>query len=118
MQEIEAHPLWSMTSEDNRNALIYKHRMGAPLVPDLSTDEKLQAALKFRPFALLDEMTQGVPARVARLLVDLAQLHEPKVQFIRVDRPLLRNADDVDAWIGSQRQALLKAIGQGPVQVE
>lgn len=118
LREVEDHLLWTKTSESDRAKLIERHRLVAPTMPNLSTDDALLQALQERSFAVLMEVIEGVPARVARLVADLAQLHEPKVQLIRVDRRLLRNSEDVDAWIGSQRQALLNAIRQGPVQVE
>jgi hypothetical protein len=55
---------------------------------------------------------------VDKALQQAAQLVEPKIQFVPVDRAVLKTEADVDSWLASQRRKLVEALKQGPVQVQ
>ena len=51
-------------------------------------------------------------------LQQAAQLLEPKVQFVTLERSVLKTETDVDAWLARQRDRLLNTLTNGPVQIQ
>jgi hypothetical protein len=90
----------------------------APSKPDVGSDAALVAALDLKNLDARRTEVEAVPNRVTNALNKASQLLEPKVQFVPIDKAVLRNESDVDNWLASQRTALLDALKFGPVQVQ
>ena len=78
----------------------------------------LVAALDVKNLDARRTEADAVPNRVTNALNKAAQLLEPKVQFVSVEKNVLRNATDIDNWLAGQRIKLLDALKIGPVQVQ
>ena len=59
----------------------------------------------------------AVAGRVGEVLKLAAQLLEPKVQFVALEKTTLRSAEEVRQWTDRQEKKLLAALANGPVQV-
>jgi hypothetical protein len=44
-------------------------------------------------------------------------LLEPKIQFVSIERKVLRTEADVDSWSAEQKKRLIAALKTGPVQI-
>ena len=55
--------------------------------------------------------------RIGEALKLAAQLLEPKVQFVSVEKTTLHSPDEVRQWVERQEKTLLAALANGPVQV-
>ena len=78
----------------------------------------LVAALDLKNLDARKTEAEAVPNRVTNALNKAAQLLEPKVQFVPVEKIVLRSEGDVDNWLAGQRTKLLDALKVGPVQVQ
>jgi hypothetical protein len=89
----------------------------APAKPDLSTDAALVVALDARNLAARRADADAVAGRVGTALKQAAQLLEPKVQFVALEKATLHTEAEVRQWASRQEAALLAALKSGPVQV-
>ena len=83
----------------------------------MGSDTALVAALDSRTW-MHEEQKRRPSYRVANALNKAAKLLEPKVQFVPVEKIVLRSESDVDNWLAGQRTTLLDALKVGPVQVQ
>jgi hypothetical protein len=60
---------------------------------------------------------EAIPSRAAKALQHAAQLLEPKIQFVAIERSVLKTGADVEAWAEAQKSRLLDALKNGPVQI-
>jgi hypothetical protein len=118
MATLAADAVWNRISAADQARILAEVGLEAPGKPDIGSDEALVAALDSKRLADRRAEADAIPVRVQRALQQAAQRLEPKVQFVAVDRALLRSEADVDAWLASQRQRLVEALQNGPVQVQ
>lgn len=114
---LAASDVWSQLSQTQQGSLLSQVGFAAPLKPDLSSDSSLLSALDVRDLGGRRAEKDAAAARVAEALKLAAQLLEPKVQFISVEKTTLRTPSDVRQWAERQEVKLLAALATGPVQV-
>ncbi|MCL4854460.1 MAG: BREX system P-loop protein BrxC, partial [Bryobacteraceae bacterium] len=109
---------WGKLSTADQTRILKGVGLEAPAKPDLSSDQALLAALDAKNLAARRTEAEAIPARVEKARQQAAQLIEPKIQFISVDRSVLKTEADVDAWLANQRTKLMAALKSGPVQIQ
>jgi hypothetical protein len=114
---LAASDVWSRLSQTQQGSLLSQVGFAAPLKPDLSSDASLLSALDVRDLGGRRAEKDAVAGRVAEALKLAAQLLEPKVQFVIVEKTTLRTPDEVRHWAERQQTKLLAALADGPVQV-
>ena len=82
----------------------------------VQTTEEVLASVQANPLAGLADRIAAMPGRFAQILEDAAQLCEPKVQFVDLDRPVLKSASDIDAWAAEAAERLKAKLANGPVR--
>ncbi|GIU77527.1 MAG: hypothetical protein KatS3mg005_0765 [Bryobacteraceae bacterium] len=118
MAKLAADEVWNRITPADQSRLLKEVGLEAPVKPELGTDAALVAALEAKSLAARRTEAEAIPARVEKALQQAAQLLEPKVQFVAVDRALLKTEADVDSWLAGQRRKLVEALKDGPVQVQ
>lgn len=118
MAKLAADDVWNKISSADQSRILKEVGLEAPVKPDLGSDAALVGALDSKGLAARRTEAEAIPARVEKALQQAAQLLEPKVQFVAVDRALLKTEADVDSWLATQRRKLLEALKNGPVQVQ
>jgi hypothetical protein len=109
---------WQKLSPDDKTRILAEVALVAPAKPEVGSDVALLAALDLKNVDARKTEAEAVTTRVAKALTKAAQLLEPKVQFVAVDKSVLRTEIDVDTWLTGQRTKLLDALKIGPVQVQ
>jgi hypothetical protein len=118
LEMLNASSTWQKLSADNRTRILGEVALVAPAKPELGSDTALVAALDLKNLEARKTEAEAVPNRVTNALNKAAQLLEPKVQFVPVEKIVLRSESDVDNWLASQRTKLFDALKVGPVQVQ
>jgi hypothetical protein len=118
MEKLAADAVWQSIPAADQARILQDVGLAASEKPDLGSETTLLAALQSISLAARRAEAEAIPGRVDKALQLAAQQIEPKVQFVAVDRALLKTEADVDAWLARQRQKLIDALKDGPVQVE
>jgi hypothetical protein len=114
---LAASDVWSKLDQSQQNSLLSQVGLAAPFKPDVGSDTTLLSALDMRNLAARKAEKDAVAGRVADALKFAAQLLEPKVQFVALEKTTLRTPDEVRQWAERQEKKLLVALANGPVQV-
>jgi len=118
MEKLAADAVWQSIPAADRARILQDVGLAASAKPDLGSETTLLAALQSISLAARRAEAEAIPGRVDKALQLAAQQLEPKVRFVAVDRALLKTQADVDAWLARQRQKLIDALKDGPVQVQ
>jgi hypothetical protein len=114
---LEANENWKTLAAADQTRILGDVGLVAPSKPDLSTDAALVTALDARNLAARRAEADAVAGRVDTALKQAAQLLEPKVQFVALEKATLHTEAEVRQWSARQEAALLAALKSGPVQV-
>jgi hypothetical protein len=117
MMELAASEAWNKIAENQRATILGQVGLAVPAKIDLTTDEALVTALDLRNLAARKAEKDAVAGRVAEAQKLAAQLLEPRVQFVSLEKATLHSPEEVQQWIERQEKTLLFALGNGPVQV-
>lgn len=117
MSDLAASESWKKIAESQQSAILDQVGLAAPAKPDLSSDEALLTALDFRNLAARKAEKDAVAGRISDALRLAAQLLEPKVQFVAIEKITLHSPGEVRQWAERQEKTLLAALANGPVQV-
>jgi hypothetical protein len=115
---LNASSTWQKLSPDDQTRILGEVALVAPAKPEVGSDAALLAALDLKSLDARRTEAEAVPSRVTNTLNKAAQLLEPEVQFVPVEKIVLRSEGDVDNWLVRQRTKLLDALKVGPVQVQ
>jgi hypothetical protein len=118
LEALDGNAVWQKISAADQARILNEVGLKPPTKPDLGADESLLGALDAQNLAARRTEAEAIPARAAKALQQAAQLLEPKIQFLTLERSVLKNKGDVDAWVDRQRQRLLDALENGPVQIQ
>jgi hypothetical protein len=115
---LDASSTWQKVSADDQVRILGEVALLVPSRPDVGSDAALLAALDFKNLDARKTEAEAVASRVTNALNKAAQLLEPKVQFVAVEKIVLRDENDVDKWLVGQRTKFLEALKIGPVQIQ
>jgi hypothetical protein len=118
METLAADAVWCKVSTADQARILKDASLEAPARPDLGSDQALLSALDAKNLAARRTEAEAIPARVEKARQQAAQLVEPKIQFVAVERRVLKTEADVEAWLASERTKLIAALKSGPVQVQ
>lgn len=118
MGALAADSIWSKVARTDQTGMLHDVGLIAPEKPNLGSDHSLLAALDAKSLAARRTEAEAIPAREEKARELAAKLLEPKVQFIPLDRSLMKTEADIDAWIANQREKLVAALKNGPVQIQ
>lgn len=118
MDSLAADAVWSRITLDDQTRILAEVGLAEPTKPDLRSDQALLAELAEQDLAARCTEAEAIPARLEKARQQAAKLLEPKIQFVALDRSLLKTEPDVDAWLAGQKKKLVAALKKGPVQVQ
>ena len=115
---LATNPAWTGLEVEQKEAVLAEVSLKAPPAPDTSDDLRLAEALDRRPLDQWRAEIDAAPARQQKAAERVARMAEPEAKPTYVERgATVRTAEDVEAWIGRQRDKLLEAIQRGPVVI-
>jgi len=115
---LSASATWQKLSPGDQARILDEVALVAPSKPEVGSDAALLAALDLKNLGARRTEAEALPNRTTNALNKAAQLLDPKVQFVAVEKIVLRTEGELDAWLAGQRAKLLDAIKVGPVQVQ
>jgi hypothetical protein len=118
LQSLATDVVWAKVSTAEQPRILRDANLDEPAKPDLSSDQTLLAALDAKSLDVRRTEAEAISARVEKARQMAAKLIEPKVQFISLERGVLKTEGDVDGWLASQRKKLVDALKNGPVQIQ
>ncbi len=118
MEGFAGNATWQKLAAADQARILNAVGLRAPAEPSVGNDDALLATLDSANLAARRMEAEAIPARVAKALQAAAQLLEPQVQFLTLERSVLKSETDVDAWLSRQRAHLLDKLARGPVQIQ
>lgn len=115
---LNANEVWQKLSDADRATILTSVGLVVPGKPVISSDEALATYLEARPLSAAKTEIDAVPGRLQQAIERAAQLLEPQVQSVPLERATLRSEADVTAWLNRTKQKLLQAVQKGPVLVK
>ena len=112
---LRASDVWQEIIEDQQNQVLRDAGLVSPASPDLSSNEKLLAALTAQPLGTLQERIHAVPAKAVAVRIAIAQIidPEPAVATVKLPSVTLKSESDVDAYLVTLRAQLMQHIEAG-----
>ena len=118
ISEIEAAPEWAKLFPEDRAAILRDtHLQASGIAPKLGTLDELIESLGLCSVGRWAEKRDALRGQTARALTLATKKIEPTVQAVSPPRRILRSEVDLDAWLADVRQAVLKKLPEGPVQI-
>jgi hypothetical protein len=112
---LAGNEIWSKLDSTQQAGLLGAVGLTAPVKPDVSSDEALGRHLDGRPLRVARAERDAIPGRVQQAIERAAKALEPKVQTVTLERSTLHNEQEIDTWLGRQRDKLVTALKSGPV---
>jgi hypothetical protein len=109
----DAH--WQALDAEQQDRLIGDQHIEPPPSLDLSTAEKLGAALNDCDLRRWIERTHALRNRFDAVRLEAARLLKPNVVHLHLPKRTLTTAEEVKAWLVEVEQLLLDQVQKGPV---
>ncbi|MDD2942063.1 MAG: BREX system P-loop protein BrxC [bacterium] len=116
-QQLETDANWKQLEPEQRHALREPQGLtsqGAPQFDVADTQSILNTLDKY-PLPSLRDRIAAMDGRYQSILLEAAQLLEPKSQRARLPSATLKTKEDVEKWLAQAGAALNEQIDQGPV---
>lgn len=113
LEQLQITAEWERLSPADRQTLVSKHELGPVAELNVGTDAALLEALDAAPLASWENRIAALPARFARAREEAAKMLEPKAVRVRPKPATLRSIEDVDEYLGSLREELVRHIDAG-----
>jgi hypothetical protein len=108
---------WSKLTEAQRQDLIIKHSLTAPVTVQLSTPEQLQDALDDCDLDHWVSKSQALPSRFDAARHAAVQLLKPNVIQVSLPKRTLNDEAELKAWLTQVEVLLSEKLKQGPVSL-
>lgn len=110
--------VWKRLAPSDQTAILLAVGLARPQTPNLASDDALLAHVESHPLASAQTEIDAIAGRLQQAIERAAQLLEPKVQPVLLERTTLRTEGDVNAWLDRARIRLIDAVNRGPVLVK
>lgn len=110
---------WQKLDPEQRYQIMsaqFLHEAARPKV-DLRSTSDVLATLDNCSLPMFADRVAAMPARFDNVAKEVAELCEPQAQFIQVPHRMLKNDEDIDAWLDEVRQQLKTALQNGPIVI-
>lgn len=112
-----ASDAWKKLDAEQQTTIATEVGLLAPIKPDVATDEALSRHLDARPLRVAQAERDAIPGRVQMAIERAAKLLEPKIQTVTLERSTLHSEQEINAWLGRQKDKLVTALKAGPVLI-
>jgi hypothetical protein len=118
LQQLQASAEWQGLPEAERSRISQALQLPA-LVPPAAPVERSQLleALQQRSITGRKEQAESIPTRFAKARTAAAKALEPSTQALKLSSGVLKDPAALDAWWAAERQKLLAALQNGPIQI-
>ncbi len=118
LEKLNRNPVWAALEITKKDAILADVGLRIPAQPDVSGDERLADSLDRKPLGQWRAEIRAVGDQQVSAAQKAAQVSAPQTQRAMIERgTIVRNADEVDAWVARQRTTLIEAVKRGPVVI-
>jgi hypothetical protein len=117
MARLDADTNWKQLEPEQRNSLLVAQKLtltDAPNVHVTNTDEVLATVDRLSLSSFADRVA-AIDSRFDAVLVNAAELMEPKAQFVKLPHRTIKTDEDVEVWLLDAKQTITQALKKGPV---
>lgn len=120
MKRLKNDTNWQKLDPEQRNSLLASQKLtlADALKIDVATTDEIVATLGRITVSAFGDRVAAMPSRFDAVLVGAVELMEPKVQFVRVPRRMLRTEKEIDVWLLEMRDRLKMALAKGPIVIQ
>ncbi|MGA9796697.1 MAG: BREX system P-loop protein BrxC [Rhizomicrobium sp.] len=117
-ETLDSNPVWAALELPKKEQILAEVGLRVPAPPDVTDDAQLAETLDRKPLGQWQAEIRGIGDQQVSAAQKAAQLSAPQTQRAMIERgTVVRNAEDVDAWLARQRSALIEAVKRGPVVI-
>ncbi len=113
LADIEASSEWQQLDPADRPSILASSGLVSATVPTVGSADELLKALDATPLSAWAERRQAIPAKVAIARQAVAQKLEPKSVAVSAPAATLRTEAEVDTYLASLREQLLRHVANG-----
>ncbi len=108
VSQLRALPAWSVVGDSAAADVLGRHGLAVPPSLSIGSAHDVLAALDKTPLADWDNRKDAIPARVAAVQAELAQLAQPEATVKQVNLPgrVLKTPNEIDAYVEEIRSLL------------
>ena len=106
---------WAELNPDQQSAVLAVAGLAAPEPPDVSSLDKLLAALDAQPLRSYQDRIDALPAKAAGARRKIAEIVDPDPPVVSVKPPgaTLKSEAEVDAYLSALRDQLIEHVNAG-----
>jgi len=118
LQQLQSSAEWQDLPEVERHRICQALQLPEAAPPADPVDRsKLLEALQQRSLASRAELAESLPTRFGKARSAAAKALEPNIQPLKLSSGVLKDPAALDAWWAAERQKLLAALQNGPIQI-
>jgi hypothetical protein len=117
LEQLRESDTWQQLQEADQSAILARHRLDHVPSIDVGTTEELLQSLNAVSLDEWRTRQDALAHRFQKALAEAARLLEPEVVAVKLDSRVLKTQEEVEQWIKSTREMLLRKVKEQPVQV-
>jgi hypothetical protein len=118
LQQLQASSEWQGLPEAERSRISQALQLPASVPPAAPVERsQLLEALQQRSITGRKEQAESIPTRFAKARTAAAKALEPSTQALKLRSGVLKDPSALEAWWAVERQKLLAALENGPIQI-
>ena len=118
LQQLQASAEWEALPEAERGRICQALQLPAsPPSAEPVDRSRLLEVLQQRSITSRRELAESVPTRFAKARILAAMALEPSTQALKLSSGVIKDAVALDAWWNAERQKVVAALQNGPIQI-
>ena len=118
LEQLQSSAEWQGLPEAERSRISQALQLPASVPPATPIERsQLLEALQQRSISGRKEQAESIPTRFAKARTAAAKALEPSTQALKLSSGVLKDPMALDAWWALERQKLLAALQNGPIQI-
>lgn len=106
---------WQQLDEAKRNAFLQNRHLDEIPRINVSDLDSVLNSLDDISFDNWNNKTAALPSIFSQVLRDAISELQPKTQYCRLTKPILKTEQDIDQWLAEAKKELLAQLAHGPV---
>lgn len=115
MVELLEDENWQLLDEAKRDAFLQKRHLDTVPGIDISDLDSVLSSLDDISFARWNDKTAGLPSIFNQVLKDAIRELQPKIQYARLNKPIIKSEQELQDWLSYVEQELRAQLETGPV---
>ncbi|MEI7482259.1 MAG: BREX system P-loop protein BrxC [Elusimicrobiota bacterium] len=112
---LEKNEIWKKLSQPQRDQIFAANGLAAPTALKVSTEDEVIATLQSASLENRRTLIQALPQKFRSALEEASKLLEPKASTVKLPFATVRNAEELDKWIGDVKKTVNDKLKDGPV---